>query len=148
MEILRTVCLAVVAAGATSQSLPRPEVVAVTAVIDGQTIVVSGHGRVRLAGISAPAVARGVRPGAAYGRQAKERLEGIVIQRFVRLEFDAGGRRAFVLLEDGTCVNATLVREGLARVETARGTRTACSAAELNAAEAQARAMRRGIWST
>ncbi len=143
MEILRTVCLAGIAATATFQSIVRPEVVMVTDVIDGQTIAISGHGRVRLAGIKAPRLGRGLAPDALFGREAKERLEGIVIRRYVRLEFVPGGRRAFVLLEDGTFVNAALVREGLAEAEHVTGRR----GEELKRAEEQARAMRRGIWS-
>lgn len=147
MEILRTITLAAVAVASTSQAVTRPEVVAVTSVVDGQTIAVAGYGRVRLAGIEAPRVGRGLAPDAPFGRQAKERLEGIVIQRFVRLEFETGGHRAYVLLEDGACVNALLVREGLAKVAAARTARQDGRAAELRRAEAQARAMQRGIWS-
>jgi len=147
MQILRTLTFLAIAASTTSQDMVRPEVVAVTAVIDGGTIAAAGHGRVKLAGIKAPRVARGLSPDAAFGRAAKDRLEGIVIRRFVRLEFEPGGTRAYVKLEDGTCVNATLVREGLAAAEPAARTSHGSCAAEIVAAEQQARGMRRGIWS-
>jgi endonuclease YncB( thermonuclease family) len=71
-----------------------------------------------------------------------------VIGRFVRLQFDPSGPRACVLLEDGTCVNATLVREGLAKATADAHAPSACAAAALQEAQAQARVMRRGIWST
>jgi micrococcal nuclease len=155
MEILRTACFAAMATAATFQSVARPESVVVTAVTDGQTISVAGHGRVRLAGIEAPRLGRGLAPDAAFGREARERLEGIVIRRFVRLEFEPGAsRRAYVLLEDGTFVNAVLVREGLARaVVGRRPAGSAIGAAidrreQLRRAQEEARALRRGIWGT
>jgi len=50
---------------------------------------------------------------------------------------------AFVVLEDGTFVNAVLVREGLARTV---GHGTSARERELQGAEATARDARRGIW--
>jgi endonuclease YncB( thermonuclease family) len=72
------------------------------------------------------------------------------MRRWVRLEYDdandrrASLHRAYVMLETGEFVNATLVREGLARVAT-RG--HFARRAELERAEDEARRFRRGIWS-
>ena len=144
MDPLRVAWLAAFAAVSISQFPIRPDLVVVKSVVNGHTIDTS-RGRVRLRGIEAPSPGRGLDVGAPFGREAKNRLEGIVARRFVRLEFAAGrGNRsaAYVVLEDGTFVNAVLVREGLARVTQPSGAR----AAELQRAEAEARAMNRGIW--
>ncbi len=148
MEILRTLSMTALAVVATGQAITRPEVVMVTAVVDGGTIVVAGRGRLRLAGIEAPRLGRGVTGDAPFAQAAKDRLEGILTRRFVRVELDAAAsRRAYVLLEDGTLVNAILVREGLAKAaghgESARANRRV----EIQQAEDQARTLRRGIWS-
>jgi len=144
MQILRTVMVAGLAAIAYGQSIARPEVVDVRAVVDGHTIDVTGRGRVRLAGIRTPRPPRGATDGEPFGREARERLERIVLHRFVRLEFvSSGSSSAYVLLEDGTFVNALLVREGLARLS---GRAAGERGEELQRAEASAREQRRGIW--
>ncbi len=127
----------------------RSDFVLVRSVLDGDTIVVSTIGRVRLLGIDAPAVGRGTDTGAPFGREARERLTGLLLHRWVRLERDGATldtyhhHLAYVLTGDGTCVNATMVREGLARVS-ARTELTRIS--ELQRAQAEAQAFRRGMW--
>jgi micrococcal nuclease len=145
MQILRVVTFAGIAAAAYGQASPRPEVVEVRAVIDGRTIDVAGRGRVRLAGIQTPALARGAGDDEPLAREARDRLEGMVAHRFVRLEFPSSASQsaAYVLLEDGTFVNAVLAREGLARVTARRG---GVREDELVRAEATAKEMRRGLW--
>jgi len=114
----------------------KTDPVLVTRVTDGDTIAVQSIGRVSLLGIEA------------RSDRARERLESLVALRWVRLEFEssADGRtnrhRAYVLLDTGEFVNATLVREGLARVARGRFARRG----ELERAEADARRYRRGIW--
>jgi micrococcal nuclease len=123
--------------------------VLVRRVVDGATIEVAGLGRVRLLGIEVPRTVRTEPASASSGRAAMERLASILLNRWVRLEYDrgAGGRSArgpaYVLLETGDFVNATLVREGLAK---ARLSRPLARADELRAAEDEARRARRGIW--
>ena len=144
MQILPILLLAGIAESEYPQMTSRPEVVQVRAVVDGDTIDVAGAGRIQLAGIRAPRIARATGEGEPFAREARERLEGILTHRFVRLEFPPGGSRsAYVLLEDGTFVNALLVREGLAR-QTGRpaGTR----GEDLRRAQEVAQAARRGIW--
>src|SRR5579884_2913621 len=103
-------------------TIVRSPSVLVRAVIDGDTIDVATVGRVRLLGIEAPELGRGYDTAAPLAQEARERLTRLVLHRWVRLEQD-GERRdaysrhlAYVLTEDGVFVNATLVREGLARV--------------------------------
>lgn len=115
----------------------RTDPVLVTRVSDGDSIAVATIGSVRLLGIEASS------------SDARARLESLVLRRWVRLEYDdaAGTRpskhRAYVLLDTGEFVNATLVREGLARVvshgEFSRR-------AELERAQADAQRFRRGMW--
>ena len=150
MQILRTLALAAMAAIQTTHAPARTDPVLVRVVFDGDTIDVATIGRVRLLGIDAPEVGHRFDSTAPFGREAKQRLTTLIGHRWVRLEFD--GKRedsynrhlAYVLLEDGTFVNALLVREGLARVST-RVPLTRLE--ELHRAEAEAREHRRGMWS-
>jgi endonuclease YncB( thermonuclease family) len=145
MQILRVLTLVAITAAAHRQGVSRPEVVQVRAVIDGQTIDAAGYGRVRLAGITAPRPPRGAAGGEPFGRDARDRLDSIVGHRFVRLELASpASRSAYVLLEDGTCVNTLLVAEGLARVS---GHPRGARGEALARAEERAREGRRGIWS-
>ena len=152
MQILIVVAVAAVAAIQTPAPVARvtrSQSVLVRAVIDGDTIDVSSLGRVRLLGIDAPEIGRGFDTSAPFGREARERLTSLVLHRWVRLEqegatIDAYNRHlAYVLTEDGLCVNAALVRDGLARVS-ARQPLTRLQ--ELQRAEADAQAFRRGMW--
>jgi micrococcal nuclease len=134
-------------------------------VLDGDTIDVEGFGRVRLLGIDAPelghaprhapqsGLARGFdgpsETDAPFAQEARDRLASLVLHRWVRLEqegpaLDVYNRHlAYVLLEDGLFVNAALVRDGLARV-TARVRLARLD--ELKRAQAEAQALRRGMW--
>ena len=152
MRILRTLAALAVAAAPTvpfAQAPTRSELVLVKAVIDGDTISVSTFGRVRLLGIDAPEISHGLDTPAPYGREARDKLSGLILHRWIRLEtegpaVDAYNRRlAYVLTEDGQCMNTVMVREGLARVSA----RTPLARlAELKRAEGEAQTFRRGIW--
>ena len=152
MQILITVATVAVAAIQTwspTARVTRSESVLVRAVIDGDTIDVATVGRVRLLGIDAPEIGRGSESSAPFGWEAREWLAKRVLRRWVRLEqegaaLDVYNRHlAYVITEDGVCVNAALVRDGLARVS-ARQPLTRL--AELQRAEAEAQAFRRGMW--
>lgn len=112
--------------------------VLVRKVVNGDTIDVQGIGRVHLLGIDAP-----------FGTVARDRLASLVANRWVVLEHEVRGREtftrrsAYVLIENGPCVNVLLVREGLARVST-RGALSRLD--ELKRAESEARTAGRGIW--
>src|SRR5580765_8154296 len=144
LAIVSTLSCDAAAAGAR-----RSDPVLVRAVIDGDTIDVATIGRVRLLGIDAPEIGRGFDTAAPFARAARDKLAELVLRRWVRLEID-GDRvdaykrhLAYVLREDGVCANIVLVREGLARV-TARTPIARLD--ELKRAEAEARALRKGIW--
>ena len=152
MQILIAVAAAAVAAIQTSPftaRVSRSDPVLVRSVIDGDTIDVAAFGRVRLLGIDAPEIGRGYDTSAPFGREARERLTQLILHRWVRLEqegaaLDVYNRHlAYVITEDGQFVNASLVRDGLARVS-ARLPLTRLQ--ELQRAEAEAQAFRRGMW--
>src|SRR5471032_1429160 len=152
MQILIAFIIAAVAAIQTSpltSRVTRSDPVLVRSVIDGDTIDVTTIGRVRLLGIDAPEIGRGYDTSAPFAREARDRATNLLLHRWVRLEqegaaLDVYSRHlAYVLTEDGVCVNTTLVREGLARVS-ARLPLTRLT--ELQRAEAEAQAFRRGMW--
>jgi endonuclease YncB( thermonuclease family) len=141
---ISTVLLAPSASAAQRRSAP----VLVRFVLDGDTIDVASVGRVRLLGIDAPEIGRGLDTAAPFAREAQQRLAGLVAHRWVRLEYEDGRdvyrrRLAYVFLETGQFVNELLVRDGLARVVAGRGL---ARLGELKRAEAAAQASRRGIW--
>ena len=152
MQILPTVLavsVAVLQLTPPGARVTRSESVVVRAVFDGDTIDVSTYGRVRLLGIDAPEIGRGLDTPAPFGREARDRLAALVLHRWVRLEqegerLDAYNRHlAYVLREDGLFVNAAILRDGLARVSA----RTPLSRlGELKRAEAEAQSFRRGMW--
>jgi endonuclease YncB( thermonuclease family) len=151
MQILITLGLTAVAVLQTSSfgaALQQSQPLLVKSVVNGDTIDVATVGRVRLLGIDAPAAGRGAATPAPFGREALDRLTSLVLNRWVRLEREgkpgvSTRHQAYVITGDGLFVNAALVREGLARVSV----RTAVTRlAELQRAEAEARAARRGIW--
>jgi len=149
MQFLRIMLAAGIAAVQTAGPSSRPPLVLVKAVTSGGAIDAAGVGRVRLLGIDAPKMPRGAEA-QPYAREARDRLASLVLRRWVRLEFDSARASArgpaYVLLEDGTFINAVLVREGLARVAATKSTRIA-RLDELEQAEAFARTYRLGIWS-
>ena len=146
MQTLRTLLVAAMAAAQIPAHAMRTDPVLVTNVLQGDAIEVVSLGRVRLLGIDAPANERRLLTPDPVGRAAVERLTSLVAHRWVRLEFESRGsssHAAYVVLEDGTFVNAVLAREGLARVTTHA---TSARARELTDAQAAAQASRRGLW--
>jgi len=152
MQLLHVVLVSAVAIFQTpslNARATRSDPLLVRAVVDGDTIDVAAMGRVRLLGIDAPEIGRGFDTSAPFAREARDRLSAMILHRWVRLEqegaaFDAYDRRlAYVMTEDGTFVNAALVREGLARVS-ARAPLSRLP--ELQRAESEAQALRRGMW--
>ena len=129
--------------------ITRSESVLVRYVFDGDTIDVVAIGRVRLLGIDAPEAGRGLETPAPFAAEARARLAALVLRRWVRLEYEGARtdkynrRLAYVFTEDGQFVNEVLAREGLARVS-ARAPLTRLR--ELQRAQAQAQAYRRGMW--
>jgi micrococcal nuclease len=98
-------------------------------VVDGDTFWIDDGSpkglKVRLIGVDAPESRNsGTKETAYFGREASDYLSSLIAEKKVRLEYDAGhfdryGRTlAYVYLEDGTFVNADLVKNGYATVMT------------------------------
>ena len=89
-----------------------------TRVIDGDTIVLDGNEKVRLIGIDAPELNDLREPVQHLGEDCYRFAKGLVEGKRVRLEYnqeriDKYGRTlAYVYLEDGTFVNAEIVKQG------------------------------------
>jgi micrococcal nuclease len=151
---MQNLLIAASIAAAVFQPSPRPPLtrsqsVLVRYVFDGDTIDVVTIGRVRLLGIDAPETGRGFDTPAPFAAEARARLEALVLRRWVRLEYDGARtdkynrRLAYVFTEDGQFVNEVLAREGLARVSAHA---PLARLRELQRAQAQAQAYRRGMW--
>lgn len=98
----------------------------VTKVTDGDTIRVEYEGkeyRVRLLDKDTPETVKAGVPAQPYGKKASDKLKEMLLEKEITLVFekDIDDRYdrllAYVFLEDGTCVNAFMVKEGYARVE-------------------------------
>lgn len=93
-------------------------------VVDGDTVVLSTGERLRYIGVDTPELHHPRKPVERYGREAKEFNRRLVEGKRVRLEFDVERKDryerllAYVYLEDGTFVNAELVRQGYAQLLT------------------------------
>jgi micrococcal nuclease len=91
-------------------------------VVDGDTIILTGGGKVRYLGIDAPEMPKDGQPEEFLASEAKEENARLVYNQTLRLEFDLerydqyGRLLAYLFLPDGKMVNAELVRRGLARV--------------------------------
>ena len=98
-------------------------------VVDGDTFWIDDGSekgvKVRLIGVDAPESRNtGTKEIAYFGKESSDYLTKLIGGKKVRLEYDAGrydkyGRTlAYVYLEDGTFINAKLVRDGYANVMT------------------------------
>jgi endonuclease YncB( thermonuclease family) len=122
----------------------------VVKVPDGDTVYLKNGDRIRLLGINTPEVAHRNRPGEPGGEEAGEALRQRVLGQRVRLERDVekkdhyGRKLAHLYDDDGANLNLWLVEEGLAFVFLHPPNLKHAEA--YLAAEARARAARRGLW--
>lgn len=124
-------------------------------VVDGDTFWISDGSekgvKVRLIGIDAPESRKtGKKEVGYFGKESKIFLTDMIEGKRVRLEYDVGRRDqfhrilAYAYLEDGTFINAELVKNGYAVVMTiAPNVRFAETFAS---AQREAREARRGLW--
>ena len=166
--MLRVIACAAVVFAATSANADAQKV---TTVAGQDTLVISGVGKVRLAGIaglepalqmgstgptpppgsgpsSPPPALIGGRLNLSRNRGARDFLRKLVLGKDVTLEFDdARGRadvpRVYVFLDDGTLVNGRLLREGRARLDESV---PIARLDEFKRIEREARNARLGIW--
>ncbi len=94
-------------------------------VIDGDTIRAEYQGKeykVRLLCIDTPESVKENVKEQPFAKQAAEKLEEMILGKEVQLLFEKDlwdnydRLLAYIILEDGTCINATMVSEGFARV--------------------------------
>lgn len=90
----------------------------VSRVVDGDTLVVADVGRVRLIGVNTPESVDPRRPVEDFAKEAAAFTKRLAEGRRVRLEYDVARTDrydrtlAYVFLEDGTFVNAEIIRQG------------------------------------
>jgi micrococcal nuclease len=125
--------------------------VRVRRVVDGDTLLLADHTRVRLLGVDTPETKRPDTPVEPFGPEASEFARAHVEGRVVRLEFDKERRDkydrvlAYVYLGDWF-LNEELIRAGLGRAITNHPYSESMKR-RFRAAEKEAREARRGIWS-
>lgn len=120
-------------------------------VVDGDTLVLAGNERVRLIGVDTPETKHPTKPVQPFGPEAAEFTRRAVEGKQVTLRFDREKRDryqrllAYVYLKDW-CLNEELIRAGLGECVT-RYPYDSSMKRRFRAAESEARAARRGIWS-
>jgi micrococcal nuclease len=138
-----------------STKTPSPRVSAirgqakVLAVLDGDTIVISGGEKVRYAGLNTPESHHPDKLPEYCGREAFEANRRLVAGKTVRLEFDERrrdkyGRLLAYVYVDSLLVNAELIRQGYAQVSTYRENQRYHE--EFERLQQNAIAARRGLW--
>lgn len=89
-----------------------------TRVIDGDTLILDGDEKVRLIGVDTPETVHPQKPVEAFGKEASAFTRKMVEGKKVRLEYDQqrkdkyGRTLAYVYLEDGTFLNAEIIKQG------------------------------------
>jgi micrococcal nuclease len=133
----------------------KSEFLSVTKVIDGDTFWADDGSekgiKVRLIGVDAPESRKTVKKEIGYyGKEAKVFLSKMLKEKKVKLVADVdsldryGRTLAYVYLEDGTFVNATLVKQGYAMVMTVPP--NIKFAEEFVKLQQEAREHNRGLW--
>jgi endonuclease YncB( thermonuclease family) len=166
--VLRTVIVAVLLAFVPSAAWAQK----VTSVSGGDTVVIDGVGRVRLLGIKStdePALQMGPtgpppQPGGnrntpttpavsgslavAPDRPSRDLLRKLALGETVRIEYDPlvgpnADRGAYLFLEDGTLLNAEMLKAGRARLDAPR---QFVREQEFKRLEEEAQSAKVGIW--
>jgi micrococcal nuclease len=121
----------------------------VTRVVDGDTIVVSGVGTVRLIGVDTPETVDPRKPVQFFGKEASDFTRQMAQGKVVRLEFDVQRKDkyqrtlSYVYLPDGTFLNAEIVKQGFGHAYTTYPFRYL---EQFRQFERDARAANRGLW--
>jgi micrococcal nuclease len=138
-----------VGCGAAHPLAPTTPTFVVERVIDGDTLVLSTLGTVRLIGVDTPETVHPTKPVQYFGREASTFLRTLVLNQSVHVEYDQtrldryGRTLAYVYLESGALVNLEIIRQGYGFAYTAFPFRFM---AEFRAAEREARERQLGLW--
>jgi micrococcal nuclease len=122
---------------------------AVQRVVDGDTVVLTELGPVRLIGVDTPETKDPRKPVQYYGIEASAFLQSMLSGQSVRVEYDHQRRDkyqrtlAYLYLSDGTFVNREIIRQGFGH---AYLTYPFAYAEDFRAAEREAREAERGLW--
>jgi micrococcal nuclease len=125
--------------------------VSVAEAVDGDTLRLADGSLVRYIGVDTPETVHPKKKVQCFGKEASNFNASLVEGKAVRLERDIsdtdkyGRLLRYVYLEDGTLVNLALVADGFATVVTYPP--DIAHTAEFQAAQAEARAAGRGLWS-
>ncbi len=130
--------------------LAAAEGVRVRQVLDGDSVVLADQRQLRLIGINAPEFGKDGKPDEPLAVAARDRLRGLTAGKALRVELeeeqrDRHGRwLAHLTLPDGASVEEILLKEGLAAAIAVPP--NIAQLARHQAAEAEARKARRGLW--
>lgn len=120
-------------------------------VVDGDTLALDGEERVRLIGVDTPETKDPRRPVEYFGQEATAFTRRLAEGRRVRLGYDQqrqdryGRTLAYVYLENGTFLNAEIIRQGYGHAYTRFPFRYL---EEFRAYEREARESGRGLWAS
>src|SRR5205809_1875998 len=123
-------------------------------VVDGDTLLLQSGERVRLIGVDTPETKHPKKPVEYFGKEASAFTRRMVEGKRVRLEFDQanaaqghkdryGRTLAYVFLEDGTLLNAEIIKQGYGHAYTQF---PFSRMEEFRRLEREAREEERGLW--
>ena len=121
----------------------------VVRVVDGDTLLLDRNERVRLIGVDTPETVDPRRPVERFGKEASDFTKRMAEGKKVRLEYDQdrrdrfGRTLAYVYLEDGTFLNAEIVKQGYGHAYTQFPFKYL---KEFRGYEREAREAQRGLW--
>jgi micrococcal nuclease len=135
-------------------SLTSDEREYVQRVVDGDTLVLGSGERVRLIGVDTPEFERPNSPVEYFAKEAAAFTKRLAEGKLVRLEFDPanahiehkdrfGRTLAYTFLEDGTLINAEIIRQGYGHAYTRY---PFSRMEEFRRLEREAREQARGLW--
>jgi len=139
-------------AGNAPAGVPDASEIRVERVVDGDTLLVGDHVRVRLIGTNTPETVKPDSPVEPWGPEASEFTKQFVAGGMVRLEFDGDrfdrhGRTLAYVWVGERMLNEELIRAGLGRFEP-QYHYSENMKRRFAAAQSEAQAEHRGIWST
>ena len=136
------------------QAITQGDFDVVERVVDGDTLLLQSGERVRLIGVDTPEIKHPKKPVEYFGKEASAFTQRVVEEKQVRLEFDQtnvaqghkdryGRTLAYVFLEDGTLLNAEIIKQGYGHAYTQF---PFSRMEEFRRLEREAREQGRGLW--